>query len=93
MRALLAFLQAIWGKADTRPLIIGALFGIVSFALGVSLGALTYIWRHLAFSGGERNWWRRLRGRCAGAAAGDASDRMARQRISDLYWDRLRTRR
>jgi hypothetical protein len=52
----LAFLQAIWGKADTRPLIIGALFGIVSFALGVSLGALTYIWRHLAFSGGERNW-------------------------------------
>jgi hypothetical protein len=54
--ALLAFLQAVWDKRDTRPLIIGGLIGIIFFAVGVSLGALTYLLRHRAFTYGQRDW-------------------------------------
>jgi uncharacterized BrkB/YihY/UPF0761 family membrane protein len=54
--ALLAFLQAIWGKENARALTVGALIGIVFLALGVALGASTYILRHLALTRNELQW-------------------------------------
>jgi len=48
--ALLAFLQAIWEKDPTSPLLVWVLFGIVSFAVGVAVAAASYPIRHYALN-------------------------------------------
>ena len=54
--ALLAFLQAMWGKAGAEPLILGVIIGIVFFALGVGAGTITYPLRHLALTKDQMQW-------------------------------------
>ena len=56
--ALLAFLQAIWGKAEAEPLILGAIIGLMCFALGVGAGTISYPLRHLALTKGQMAWER-----------------------------------
>jgi hypothetical protein len=47
--ALLTFLQAMWDKTNTVPLRFWILLGILSFAVGVIIGAATFPVRHWAF--------------------------------------------
>jgi hypothetical protein len=44
--ALLAFVQAIWGKAHTKVLVYGAIFGFLFFGAGVALAAGTLVFRY-----------------------------------------------
>ena len=47
--ALLAFLQAIWDKDAAKPLRIWVVLGIMSLAIGVAIGTLSFLARHLAW--------------------------------------------
>ncbi|MGE0734192.1 MAG: hypothetical protein AB7P50_05500 [Alphaproteobacteria bacterium] len=58
--ALLAFLQAIWAIPTASSIRIWVLGGILVFAIGVSLGALSYPLRHHAFVKGAHNSSHRL---------------------------------
>jgi hypothetical protein len=47
--ALLTFMQAMWDKTGAASLKIWILFGVLSFAAGVVIGAATFPVRHWAF--------------------------------------------
>lgn len=53
--ALLAFLQAIWEKNSAKPLRVWVVLGIMSLAIGVAIGTLGYVARHLAWVRGASN--------------------------------------
>jgi hypothetical protein len=47
--ALLAFLQAIWGEDSAKPLRIWVVLGIMPLAIGVAIGTLSFLARHIAW--------------------------------------------
>lgn len=47
--ALLAFLQAIWDKDAAKPLRIWVVLGVMSLAIGVAIGTLSFLARHIAW--------------------------------------------
>jgi len=47
--ALLTFMQAMWDKANTAPLRIWILIGVLSFVVGVVIGAAIFPVRHWAY--------------------------------------------
>lgn len=48
--ALLAFLQAIWEKCPDTTLIKGVLYGIIAFAIGVTIAVASFPIRHYALN-------------------------------------------
>jgi hypothetical protein len=48
--ALLTFMQAMWDKANATPLRIWILFGVLSFVVGVVIGAAIFPVRHWAYA-------------------------------------------